>query len=300
MAFEFDEEEMNKEWEERVRKSDEIELGWVETMCKWGVILDMEEEKRRKEEKRREENKGVPKVECNEQVSDKYDGIRELDERERHSPSTLPPMKTVNASAPTANKSTRMRVKDINSGDLIEFPKMVEVARFLGTHVSFMRNGIRYGSAMVYKVGGNEYVIEYDGNERPLKVGYWYHEEGKRIMVSNMNGWNMEFSSYFEVARCFGLLVGDVIEDSKREKARIHVLDGKEFFFEYNGKKREVVTGWKVICKRWGIYDGKYEGIEGIKVTQGNPQQSKKKNSVVWITQGNPQTPTKKRARLLV
>ena len=119
-------------------------------------------------------------------------------------------------------------------------------------------------------------------------------------MVSNMNGWNMEFSSYFEVARRFGLLVGDVIEDSKREKARIHVLDGKEFFFEYNGKKREVATSWKVICKRWGIYDGKYEGIEGIKVTQGNPQQSKKKNSVVWITQGNPQTPTKKRARLLV
>ena len=278
MAFEFDEEEMNKEWEERMRKSNEIERGWEETMCKWGEIIEREEEKRR-EEKRRGESVLV-KIECNEgkeQVSDRYDSIREMEERRRNfiyasQFEERKPMKTVVASAPTANKSTRIRVKDINNGDLIEFPKMVEVARFLGTHVSFMRNGIRYGSAMVYRVGEKKYVIEYDGKERPLRIGYWCHKEGKKITAFHKNGWSREFFSYFEVARYFGLLVGEVIEDSKRIKARIHVMNGEEFTLEFDGVKREIVTSWKVVCSKWGIYDRNYEGIEGIKVTKGNPQ----------------------------
>ena len=270
MAFEFDEEEMNKVWEERMRKSNEIELGWEETMCKWVEIIE------REEEKRREENKGVPKIECNEreeQVSDKYNVIRELDKGEGYQmPASQP-------SAPTANKSTRIRVKDINNGDLIEFQKMVEVARFLGTHVSFMRNGIRYDEAMVYRVGKKEYVIEYNGKERPLRVGFWCHEEGKRISAFHKNGWSREFFSYLEVARYFGLLVGEVIEDKKRIKARIHVMNDEEFTLEFDGVKREIATSWKVVCSKWGIYDRNYEGIEGIKVTQGNPQPSEK---VVW------------------
>ena len=275
MAFEFDEEEMNKEWEERMRKSDEIERGWEETMCKWGEIIEREEEKRREENKRRGES--ILSIECNEreeQVSDRYDEVRELDKRERYfmPASEIKPMKTVFASAPTANKSTRMRVKDINNGDLIEFPKMVEVARFLGTHVSFMRNGIRYGSAMVYRVGEKKYVIEYNGKERPLRIGHWCHEEGKRITAFHKNGWSREFFSYFEVARYFGLLVGEVIEDKKRRKARIHVINNEEFTLEFDGVKREIVTSWKVVCSKWGIYDRNYEGIEGIKVTRGNPQ----------------------------
>ena len=269
MAFEFDEEGMNKIWEERMRKSNEIEQGWEETACKWAEIIE------REEEKRREENKGVPKIECNEreeQVSDRYDAVRELDKGEGYQMPASQPMKTVVASAPTANKSTRMRVKDINNGDLIEFPKMVEVARFLGTHVSFMRNGIRYGTAMVYRVGEKKYVIEYNGKERPLRIGDWYHEEGKKITAFHKNGWRKEFLSYFEVARYFGLLVGEVIEDSKRIKARIHVMNLEEFTLEFDGVKREIVTSWKVVCSKWGIYDRNYEGIEGIVVTKGNPQ----------------------------
>ena len=269
MAFEFDEEEMNREWEERMRRSNEIERGWEETMCKWGEILE------REEEKRREENKGVLKIKCDEReekVSDRYDAIRELDKGEGYFMPASQPMKTVFARGSVANKSTRIRVKDINNGDLIEFPKMVEVARFLGTHVSFMRNGIRYDMAMVYRVGKKNYVIEYDGKERPLRVGYWCHGEGKKITAFHKNGWSREFSSYFEVARYFGLLVGEVIEDSKRIKARIHVMNGEEFTLEFDGVKREIVTSWKVVCSKWGIYDRNYEGIEGIKVTKGNPQ----------------------------
>ena len=275
MDFEFDEEEMNKVWEERMRKSNEIELGWEETMCKWA------EKKRQEEEKRREENKGVfVKIECNEgkeQVSDRYDPIREMEERRRNLMyasqfERIKPTKTVIASAPTANKSTRMRVKDIDNGDLIEFSKMVEVARFLGTHVTFMRIGIRYGSAMVYVVGKKKYVIEYNEKERSLKIGHWHHEEGKKITAFHKNGWSREFSSYFEVARYFGLLVGEVIEDSKRIKARIHVMNLEEFTLEFDGVKREIVTSWKVVCSKWGIYDRNYEGIEGIVITKGNPQ----------------------------
>ena len=276
MAFEFNEEEMNNEWEERVRKSDEIELGWIETMCKWEVILGMEEEKKRKEEKRRKENKVVPKIAYynREEVSDKYDAIREMEEMRRNQDLIyyIQPKEAIPTRGLVANKGTCIRVKDINNGNLIEFPKMVEVARFLGTHVSFMRNGIRYESAMVYNVGRREYVIEYNGEERPLRIGRWYHEEGKKITALHRNGWSREFISYFEVARYFGLLVGEVIEDSKRLKARIHVLNGEEFILEFYGKKREIVTSWKVDCRRWGIYDGNYEGIEGIVVTKGNPQ----------------------------
>ena len=278
--FEFDEEEMNKEWEERMRKSNEIEKGWEETMCNWGEIIEREMKKGEEEKKRREESKVVSEIDYNdrkEQVSDKYDEIREMEERRRNLEYALQferikPTKTVNACAPTANKSTRIRVKDINNGDLIEFQKMVEVARFLGTHVAFMRNGIRYGSAMVYRVGKKEYVIEYNGKERPLRIGHWNHEEGKKITAFHRNGWSKEFCLYFDVARYFGLLVGEVIEDKKRIKSRIHVINNEEFTLEFDGVKREIVTSWKVVCSKWGIYDGNYEGIEGIKVTQGNPQ----------------------------
>ena len=269
--FEFDEEEMNKEWEERTRKSNEIEKGLEEAICNLGEMLEREKERWEEGEKWRRESKVIPKIDYNdrkEQVSDKYDEIREMEERMRN----LEPIKTVNACALTANKSTRIRVKDINNGDLIEFQKMVEVARFLDTHVAFMRNGIRYGEAMVYRVGRKEYVIEYDGKERPLRIGYWHHEEGKKITAFHKNGWSKEFCSYFDVARYFGLLVGEVIEDEKRIKSRIHVINNEEFTLEFNGVKREVVMSWKVVCSKWGIYDRNYEGIEGIKVTQGNPQ----------------------------
>ena len=149
---------------------------------------------------------------------------------------------------------------------------MVEVARFLGTHVAFMRNGIRYDTAMVYRVGEKEYVIEYDGKERPLRIGHWCHEEGRKITAFHKNGWSKEFFSYFGVARYFGLLVGEVIEDKKRRKARIHVINNEEFTLEFDRVKREIVTSWKVVCSKWGIYDRNYGGIEGIVVTKGNVQ----------------------------
>ena len=267
MDLEFDEEEMNKVWEERMRKSNEIEREYEESICKWVEIM----EKWEKEKKRREENKDVlVKIECNEKVSDKYDEIREMEEMRRNE--TILPKEVAQSREFVANKSTRIRVKDINNGDLIEFPKMVEVARFLGTHVSFMRNGIRYDMAMGYRVGGKEYVIEYNGEERQLRDKYWCHEEGRKITAFHKNGWSKEFSSYFDVARYFGLLVGEVIEDSKRIKARIHMTNSEEFILEFNGVKREVVTRWKVICSKWGIYDRNYGGIEGINVTHGKPQ----------------------------
>ena len=200
---------------------------------------------------------------------EKYEKAEE--EKERYLMAVSQPM--------TANKTTHIRVKDINNGDLIEFPKMVEVARFLGTHVSYMRKGIGYGSAMVYLVGEKEYVIEYNGKERPSRVGFWQHKEGKKITAFHKNGWSKEFCSYFDVARYFGLLVGEVIEDSKRIKSRIHVINNEEFTLEFEGVKREIATSWKVVCTKWGIYDRNYEGIEGIKVTQGNPQPSEE---VVW------------------
>ena len=117
--------------------------------------------------------------------------------------------------------------------------------------------------AMVYRVEKKEYVIEYDGEERPLRVGYLCHEEGKKITAFHKNGWSREFYSYFEVARYFGLLVGEVIEERKRIKARIHVTNNEEFTLEFDGVKREIATGWKIFCTKWGIYDRNYGGDRG-------------------------------------
>ena len=92
--FEFDEEEMNKEMEERMRKSNEIEKGLEEAICNLGEMIEREKERWEEGEKWRRENKVIPKIDYNdrkEQVSDKYDEIREMEERMRN----LEPIKTV-------------------------------------------------------------------------------------------------------------------------------------------------------------------------------------------------------------
>ena len=270
IAFEFDEEEMNKEYEKRMRKSEEIEQAWEETGERLReMLIRLEQEKQEWKSREREKKEYV---EEEEQISDKFDEIRRMDALHSTQKEEKKVIKCVQARAPEANKSNCIRVKDINNGDLIEFSKMVEAARFLGTYVSYMRKGIGYDLAMVYRVGGKEFVFEYDGKERPLLDGCKLHEEGTKISAVPVKGTRKEYTSYFALARHLGLLVGEVIEDSKRARARIFVMNGEEFTLEFGGERREITPSWKIVCRWRGIYDGNFEGISGIIVTKGNPQ----------------------------
>ena len=66
----------------------------------------------------------------------------------------------------TVNRETRIRVKNINTGVSFEFFTHVEAARFVGTTDGYMRYAIRDEQARVFCIDGEEYVFEYDNEER--------------------------------------------------------------------------------------------------------------------------------------
>ena len=138
-----------------------------------------------------------------------------------------------------ANKSNRIRVKNIRSDVSIEFTAMVNAARFLGATRANVSYGILDKVARVYRVGEERFVFEYDGVERPM-------------------------------------LVGHVIEEEKRWKdnqfAKRYVTGKNYYTIEFNGEERDKDNSNGIVCHWKGIYDGNYEGICGIKVTYGNPK----------------------------
>ena len=170
-----------------------------------------------------------------------------------------------------ANKNNRVRVKNTFTGELIEFDKMINAARFVGTTGANMRCGIGFAVAKMYHVGEREYVFEYDGVERPTRD----FSEGRlldgMVTVVSSTGEKTPFPSYFSVARQLGLLVGHVIEEEKRTMAKKYVLGKETFTLEFRGKERVIDGGRGIVCHWKGIYDGNFEGISGIKVTYGNP-----------------------------
>ena len=175
-----------------------------------------------------------------------------------------------------ANSSNRIRVKNLHDGVLIEFDKMINAARFVGTTGANMRCGFGYETARVYRVGEGEegYVFEYDGKERPLVEGDGgrWSSLNSLVEVVSSTGRRRRFDSYLSVARQLGLLVGHVIEEEKRVLAKKYVLGKETFTIEYKGKRRPKARGRGIHCHWKGIYDGNFEGISGIKVTYGNPQ----------------------------
>ena len=178
-----------------------------------------------------------------------------------------------------ANKSNRIRVKNVGNGVTFEFSAMVNSARFLGATRANMSYGIRDEVARVYRVGEKEFVFEYDGVERPME-----RSSSQRMMngfaevVSSTGRRSRRFDSYLSVARHLGLLVGHVIEEENRWKnnqfAKRYVTGKENYTIEFNGEERDVDYSNGIHCHWKGIYDkdGDWEKIKRIKVTYGNPQ----------------------------
>ena len=176
-----------------------------------------------------------------------------------------------------ANKSDRIRVKQIRNGLLFEFSAMVNSARFLGATRANMSYGIRDKVARVYRVGEDEFVFEYNGEERPME-----RSSSQRMMngfaevVSSTGRRSRRFDSYLSVAIHLGLLVGHVIEEEKRWKnnqfAKRYVTGKENYTIEFNGEERGIDNSSGIVTHWKGIYDGNYEGICGLKVTKGDIQ----------------------------
>ena len=178
-----------------------------------------------------------------------------------------------------ANKSNRIRVKNVGNGVRFEFSAMVNSARFLGATRANMSYGIRDEVARVYRVGEDEFVFEYGGVERPME-----RSSSQRMMngfaevVSSTGRRSRRFDSYLSVARHLGLLVGHVIEEEDRWKnnqfAKRYVTGKENYTIEFNGEERDVDYSNGIHCHWKGIYneDGDWEKITRIKVTYGNPQ----------------------------
>ena len=170
-----------------------------------------------------------------------------------------------------ANATYRIRVKNIRTGVLIEFSKMIDAARFVGTTGANMRCGFGYMTARVYSVGEEEYVFEYDGKERPLEDGSRCSALDGPVMAVSDEGERIPFPSYLSIAKHLGLLVGHILEGKKRELAKKYILGKETFTIEFKGKRRRKDCGRGIVCYWKGIYDGDWEKISRIKVTYGKP-----------------------------
>ena len=220
-----------------------------------------------------------------------YDSIKELDEERRGN--VGPEMSIENYMVPPpfwelgcspeaeevrdepirekiANKSNRIRVKNIRTGVLIEFDKMINAARFVGTTGINMRCGIGYVMARVYRVGEEEYVFEYDGQERPLDGDRCSSLDGSVVAISS-EGERIPFPSYLSIAKYLGLLVGHIQEEKERGLGKKYVLGKEEFTIEFKGQRRPKDRSRGIVCYWKGIYDGDWEKIGCIKVTYGKP-----------------------------
>ena len=173
-----------------------------------------------------------------------------------------------------ANATNRVRVKNICSGVLIEFNKMIDAARFVGTTGANMRCGFGYETARVYRVGEEEYVFEYDGKERPLEDSSRCSSLDGSAVVASGKGERIPLPSYLSIAKHLGLLIGHIYEERKRVLAKRYVLGKETFTIQFKGERRQEDDRRGIHCRWKGIYDEDFEeigGIGGIKVTYGKP-----------------------------
>ena len=207
--------------------------------------------------------------------SSKYDSIRELDARGKGQKPIMLPLDKYMEPPPfwelggsineeevgyepprpprLANSSNRIRVKNIRTGVLIEFDKMVNAARFVGTTGNHMRWGLDYEKARVFREGEEDYVFEYDGVERPIESYIIQKEKGGSVMAVSANGERISFPSYIAVANYLGLLAGHIYEEAKRQLAKKYIIGKETFTLEFGGKKRQKDHGRGIHC-RWGVY----------------------------------------------
>ena len=174
-----------------------------------------------------------------------------------------------------ANKSNRIRVKNIRTGVSFEFTAMINAARFLGATRKNVTFGILDEIARVYRLGSEEYVFEYDGKQRPLENGSRWNKLDRLIEVVSSKRMKWQFASYLAVAKWLGLLVGHILEEEERERegepAKGYAIGKERYTLEFGGKIRDKDCGRDIVCHWKGIYDGDWGKISSIKVTYGKP-----------------------------
>ena len=174
-----------------------------------------------------------------------------------------------------ANRSNRVRVKNVDTGVLFEFPTMANSARFIGATRNNMSFGILDKEARVFCVGKEKFILEYDGVERLIK--YENEEYALRGFVEVVwgSGLRERFDSYLSVAIHLGLLIGHIIEERNRWKdkklAKTYAIGRKYCTLEFNGESRKMDSGRGIVPHWKGIYVGDWKKLN-VWITQGNPQ----------------------------
>ena len=182
-----------------------------------------------------------------------------------------------------ANRSNRVRVKNVHTGVLFEFTIISNSARFMGATHNNMRYGIKDKVARVFCVGQDKFVFEYDGVERPS--GYDVEEKVLDGFVEVVwgSGLRERFDSYLSVAIHLGLLIGHIMEEEDRwrekELAKTYTIGKKCCTLEFNGERRQRDYGKGIVSHWMGLYEGDWKKVRKVVITQGNPQPKER-----WIT----------------
>ena len=160
-----------------------------------------------------------------------------------------------------ANRGTRIRVKNINSGKSIIFGTRIESARFVGTSDCWVRYEMGNPQARVFCIDGEEYVFVYNDEERLIMLEHKRHPPLTQGMIEAVSktGERTPLYSYLTAARFFGLLIGDVLEEEKREGkgalARVFVVGREDFTMEFGERERKRSGSRRIYCRWRGIYD---------------------------------------------
>ena len=175
-----------------------------------------------------------------------------------------------------ANRSNRIRAKNVYTGVLFEFTIISNSARFMGATHNNMRYGIKDEVARVFCVGQDKFVFEYDGVERPS--GYDVEEKvlGGYVEVVWGSGDRERFNSYLLVAIRLGLLIGHIKEEEDRWKdgglAKMYTIGKECCTLEFNGERRQKDYGKGIVSHWMGLYVGDWEKVRKVVITYGNPQ----------------------------
>ena len=187
-----------------------------------------------------------------------------------------------------ANRSNRIRVKNIKTGVLFEFNQMVNTARFFGATYKNMTFGMIDKKACTYIVGEDEFVFEYDGVERSISGcalkrvfggGFAMKKEvfeNGFVEVVWGSGDRERFDSYLSVAIHTGLLIGHIIEEEdrwrKEELAKTYTIGRECCTLEFNGERRQRDYGKGIVSHWKGLYIEDWKEVRKVVITQGNPQ----------------------------
>ena len=152
-------------------------------------------------------------------------------------------------------KRPTIKIKDINSGELIDFSTRIDSARFVGAYDGRVVFEMTQPQATVFAIEGGEYIFVFNDEERPIRS-----RSPSRVVLAPISRYLIEvvsrsgeertpFYTYYEAARFVGLFIGHIQEEEKRERkgiaAMVFLVGGGEYTIEFGGRGRKV----GMVCK---------------------------------------------------